>query len=39
MSKLAVFFPGIGYTADKSLLHYSRRIAADHGYQIRIMDY
>ena len=39
MSKLAVIFPGIGYTADKPLLHYSRRIAADHGYEIRIMDY
>ena len=39
MSRLAVIFPGIGYTADKPLLHYSRRIAADHGYEIRIMNY
>ena len=39
MSKLAVIFPGIGYTADKPLLHYSRRIATDHGYEVRIMDY
>lgn len=39
MSKLAVIFPGIGYTADKPLLHYSKRIAANHGYEIRIMDY
>ena len=39
MSKLAVFFPGIGYTADRPLLHFSRRIAAAHGYEIRIMDY
>ncbi len=37
--KLAVIFPGIGYTAQKPLLHYSRRIAADQGYEIRIMDY
>lgn len=39
MNKLAVIFPGIGYTADKPLLHYSRRIAADLGYEIRIMGY
>ena len=39
MSKLAVFFPGIGYTADRPLLHFSRRIAAAQGYEIRIMDY
>ena len=39
MSRLAVFFPGIGYTADRPLLHFSRRIAAAHGYEIRIMDY
>lgn len=39
IKKLAVIFPGIGYTADRPLLHYSRRIAADHGYEIRIMNY
>ena len=39
MSRLAVIFPGIGYTADKPLLYYSKRIAADHGYEIRMMDY
>ena len=39
MSRLAVIFPGIGYTADKPLLYYSRRIAAARGYEIRIMDY
>ncbi len=37
--KLAVIFPGIGYTADRPLLHYSRRIAADYGYEIRVMNY
>lgn len=37
--KLAVIFPGIGYTADKPLLHYGRRICADHGYEVRIMNY
>lgn len=39
MSKLAVFFPGIGYTADKPLLYYSRRIAASLGFEIKIIDY
>ena len=39
MSRLAVIFPGIGYTADRPLLHFSRRIAAAQGYEIRIMDY
>lgn len=39
MNKLAVIFPGVGYTADKPLLYYSRRIAADLGYEIRIMGY
>ncbi len=37
--RLAVFFPGIGYTADKPLMYFSRRIAAAHGYEILIMDY
>lgn len=39
MAKLAVFFPGIGYTVDKPLLYYSRRIAADRGYEIRLLSY
>lgn len=37
--RLAVIFPGIGYTADKPLLHYSRRLAAEHGYEIRLLSY
>ncbi len=39
MSKLAVFFPGIGYTADRPLLYYSRRMAAGLGYEIRLVTY
>ena len=34
MKKLAVFFPGIGYTVDKPLLYYSRKIAAEQGYAV-----
>ena len=37
--KLAVFFPGIGYTVDKPLLYYSRKIAAELGYEIRLLPY
>ena len=37
--KLAVIFPGIGYTADKPLLYYSRKIAAKYGYDIMIIEY
>ena len=39
MSRLAVIFPGIGYTADKPLLHYSRRIADRAGYEIKVIPY
>lgn len=33
MSKLAVYFPGLGYHCDKPLLYYSRDIACELGYQ------
>lgn len=39
MKKLAVFFPGIGYTNDKPLLYYSRRLAAAAGYELRLLSY
>ena len=39
MSKLAVFFPGIGYTADKPLLYYSRKLAAAHGYEVKVLSF
>lgn len=34
MKKLAVIFPGIGYTADKPLLYYSGRLAERSGYKL-----
>ena len=37
MRKLAVFFPGIGYTIDKPLLHYSRVLAADAGFEVKLL--
>lgn len=37
--KLAVIFPGIGYTADKPLLYYARRIAAEQGFEIMTIPY
>jgi len=39
MRKLAVFYPGIGYTADMPLLYYSRRLAASRGYEIKLLPY
>ncbi len=36
---LAVFFPGIGYNMDRPLLHFSRRIAEDLGYEIKPLPY
>ena len=33
MSKIAVYFPGIGYHCDKPLLYYSRNIACALGYK------
>ena len=37
--KLAVIFPGIGYTADKPLLYYTSRLARNHGYEIQTVSY
>lgn len=39
MSKLAIFFPGIGYTCDKPLLYYSRKIAKEKGYDEICIEY
>lgn len=39
MNRLAVFFPGIGYTVDKPLLYYSRKLAAAMGFEIRLLPY
>ena len=38
-NRLAVFFPGIGYTVDKPLMHYCRRIASDAGYKVKLLPY
>ena len=37
--KLAIFFPGIGYHNDKPLLYYSRKLAAEAGFQCVRVDY
>ena len=33
MSKLAVFFPGLGYTTEKPLLYFGLDIVREHGYK------
>lgn len=37
--KLAVFFPGIGYTNDKPLIYYARKIARNHEYEEVCVEY
>ena len=37
--KLAVLFPGIGYTCARPLLYYAGKLAAERGYQILSVDY
>ena len=39
LPKLAVIFPGIGYTVDKPLLYYAARLARNDGYQIQTVSY
>ena len=39
MRKLAVFFPGIGYGNDRSLLYFSRRLAEKQGYEPLLISY
>ncbi len=38
-TKLAVLFPGIGYTCDKPLLYYGGRLAAFCGYEVKPVPY
>lgn len=37
--RIAVFFPGIGYTNDKPLLYYTRKLYANAGYEIKLVEY
>lgn len=37
--KLLVIFPGIGYTCDKPLLYYSKRMALAKGYEVKDVPY
>ena len=39
MKKIAVFFPGIGYTCEKPLLYYTASMARDYGYEAVTLDY
>ena len=37
--KLAVLFPGIGYTCDKPLLYYAGKLAQGLGYELKCVEY
>lgn len=39
MKKLAVMFPGMGYTCVKPLLYYTACAAAEHGFEVIKLDY
>lgn len=39
MPKLAVIFPGIGYTCDKPLLYYADKLAFQSGYECKKITY
>lgn len=37
--KIAVLFPGIGYTCDKPLLYYAGKLACNYGYEVKPVPY
>lgn len=39
MKKIALFFPGIGYTCDKPLIYYPEKIAKKYSYEIKEVRY
>jgi len=39
MSKIAVLFPGIGYTCDRPLLYYAGKLCASLGYEVVRVTY
>ncbi len=39
MKKLAVVFPGVGYTKDRPLLYYSGKLAVKNGYELIHIDF
>lgn len=39
MKKIAILFPGIGYTHDKPLMYYSRKIVSEKGYETICIEY
>ena len=39
MKKIAVVFPGVGYTKDRPLLYYAGKLAAANGYELIHRDF
>ena len=39
MRKIAVIFPGVGYTKDRPLLYYAAKIASNCEYELRFIDF
>ena len=38
-SKIAVIFPGIGYHKNKPLLYHSAKLAAQHGFKVKALEF
>ena len=39
MKKLAIIFPGVGYTKDRPLLYYAGKLAMNYGYELIHLDF
>ena len=39
MRKIALIFPGVGYTKDRPLLYYAGKLAAHYGYELKFIDF
>ena len=39
MKKIAVIFPGVGYTKDRPLLYYAGKLAVKNGYELKFVDF
>lgn len=39
MKKIGIFFPGLGYSAERPLLYYTKKMLMSYGYEILELDY
>lgn len=39
MKKIAIFFPGLGYSTDRPLLYYTKKMLKSFGYELLELNY